>query len=438
MRHRLTAAATSLAIASGLLLVGTSTPAEAGELHVKLNNTSDGKVHVAWDAAPGSSVSYWVQIATDRQMTMHSQRFDVPPGDTSLDVPHASLVTPYSGDYTFVKVHIDRPGTANDSGTPTDWIKPTPVAPPTTGSQVRIATFNIRRWAASDAPRKKRTPVSWTVRRAKIASTIKWSGAGVVFLQEASGSSQYKVAGKLWQFQDLARRLPTKYKLTSGGLYTNGKKVIGSQGARILYDTTRYQLVTTGYLKPPAFSPAGIRWQPWALLRDRVSHDEFYAVSAHLESGADPSTSRRLYDMRGRQATFLALQLKKLAATGRGVYLGGDFNSTSNTKPDNNVHRILVASGWYDSFATTRIVRGAGYPTTNDFHFPVKPGPFRRDYIMSLGAPAGSYWYANYAYNTRSTFASDHFMQMAQLPVKAGPYGPVVRIGSATYVAPRR
>jgi endonuclease/exonuclease/phosphatase family metal-dependent hydrolase len=432
MRTRLIAAGLTTALAAGLLLVGAGAPAQAGDLDVRLSNTVEGMVHVEWDAAKGPGNTYAVQIATDRLIKTHVEQFSVPDGQTWLDVPHASLVTPASGDYTFVKVQIDRHGNGKNSGTPTAWIKPTPVVPPATGGKVEIATFNTRIWNANDKRGNKKTPTSWSVRRKKIAKVVRDTDPGVLLLQESSGAAKWRIAGKLWQFQDLAKRLPKKYTLSVNGLYTTPRKAVGSQGSRIIVDTSKFQVLSTGYVKPPAFSPAQVRWIPWVLLRDRVTAEEFYVASAHLQSGADKGSSHRLYDMRQRQTDFLHSQLSQFAATGRGVYVGGDFNSTSNTKPDNNVHRTLVADGWYDSFATTD-VQGDNLPTTNDFVFPVKPGPFRRDYIMSLGAPQGSYSYVNHTYNAASQFQSDHFMQSAVLPVKPGPYLAAIELGSSKY-----
>ncbi|KQW47318.1 hypothetical protein ASC77_12650 [Nocardioides sp. Root1257] len=434
MRTRLIVAGLASALISSSLLLGATAPAQAGDLHVKLTNNGDGTIHVDWDPAVGVGSTYKVQIATDRGSKTHVQTFDVPGNgaQTELDVPHADLVTPASGDYTFVTVLIDRHGNGKNSGTPTTWIKPTPVVPPATGSTIKMATFNTRIWRAADRKDKK-TLISWNVRRKKIVATIKATAPGVVLLQESSGAAKLRVAGKLWQFQDIANRLPKKYKLSVQGLYTNARGLaIGSQGSRIIVDTSRYSVVKTGYVQPPAFSPTQTRFMPWALLRVRATGEEFYVASAHLQSGADKPGQTRLYDMRQKQTDYINAQLALLAASGRGVYLGGDFNSTSNTKPDNNVHRTLVADGWYDGFATTT-VSGAAYPTTNDFDFPVKPGPFRRDYLMSLGAPQGSYGYTNHFYNSGTKFASDHFMQSATFPIGAGPYLTAAQIGRSKY-----
>lgn len=433
MRFRLFIAVLISALISCLTVFGTSPPAQAGVVKVKLSNINNGKIRVNWNQAPGRDVSYAVQIATDRSIETYVSTFPVPRGQTWLDVPHADLVTPDSGAYTFVKVKISREG--QNSGTRVVWIKPKPVTPPATASKVKIATFNVRVWGAEDKAGKKDT--SWKVRRKKIAASVRAAKPGVLVVQEASGAPKWKVAGKRWQFQDLAKRLPKKYRLTSKGLYTTSRKSSGSQGSRIIYNSKRYEVLRTGYLKTPSFSPSRIRWAPWVLLRDRRTSEEFYAASAHLASGRDKPGSRRLYDMRQRQTDFLHSQLSRLKVTGRGVYLGGDLNSTNNTKPDNNVHRTLVRGGWYDAFASTAVT-GASYPTTNGFKFPVKTGAFRRDYIMSLGAPKGSHSFKNHAYTSRSQLHSDHFMQSAVLPVTSGPYLPAISIGRTTYRPLRR
>ena len=92
------------------------------------------------------------------------------------------------------------------------------------------------------------------------------------------------------------------------------------------------------------------------------------------------------------------------------------MNSTIFTPPDNGVHRLFVQDGFYDAFASNTVISGE-YPTTNDFHFPVGAEPHRRDYILSKGPLTGSYSYTNIAYRSADEAASDHFMQVAQLPI---------------------
>lgn len=429
MRSRLIAASLGLALSLGLLSA-TEAPvsAKAGDyLNVVLTNTPDGNINVHWDKANGSKVTHYeVFTSTARLINVDVQSYSSNGPDVQdLVVPHAVGVTPNSGDYTFVKVRVFR-SNGHNAGTPAKWIKPTPIAPPATGTQVTLGTFNVRLWTAEDRKSKKIT--AWPVRRKKVARTILDSGAGVTFLQEVSGPPKLKVAGKKWQFEDLVGLLPKKYKLTSRDLYKQRGRTAGSQGSRIIYDSSKYSVLTTGYLKMPSFNIKLTRWVPWALFRVKATGEEFYGLSVHLQSGDDKDGTLRRFNMRQKQTDYLSAQLPKLSATGRAVYIGGDFNSTSNTKPYNNVHRTFVANGFYDAFATTSVT-GDAFPTSNDFVFPVVPGPFRRDYLMSLGAPAGSYSYVNHVYQSASQFASDHFMQSATMPVNPGPYTAAVRIG---------
>jgi endonuclease/exonuclease/phosphatase family metal-dependent hydrolase len=104
------------------------------------------------------------------------------------------------------------------------------------------------------------------------------------------------------------------------------------------------------------------------------------------------------------------------AQYGGQVIMAGDLNSTANTRPYNNVQHALLGAGLYDSYATSQITNGR-YSTSNNFNFPVRPTPGRRDYIMTLGPIQGSCAYRNQAYTSVSRVASDHFLQAATLPL---------------------
>lgn len=423
MRARLLSLAAP-ALLTAALLAPAGTPAasaaDGGYLNVQLSNTSDGRILVDWDRAAGSNVTHYVvETATARNMRTdlwRSARVD--PGTSELVVDPSIAVTPASGDYTFVKVRVYR-STVNGE-TPTKWIMPTPVDPPATGPRVNLASFNVKIWRA----REGQEPwMSWTSRRDHIVSTIVGSRAGVILVQEASGAAKLRVAGKRWQFQDLVRRLPDRFRLTDGRLYTHRGEITGSQGARIIYDTALYSRVSVGYLKMPAVSLRGTRWVPWALLRSRTTGEEFYVLSTHFKSGSDKPGSTAVFDLRQRQAEFILDRTAPMAATGRSVFVGGDFNSTSNTRPYNGVHRAMVLAGFSDGFASRTITNGEYPTTTHGFSFPVRPGAYRRDYLMGRNTPGGSYSFVNHVNQSESTAASDHFMQSAVMPVQAGPYG---------------
>ena len=178
-----------------------------------------------------------------------------------------------------------------------------------------------------------------------------------------------------------------------------------------------------GYLKMPAVSLRGTRWVPWALLRSRTTGEEFYVLSTHFRAATTSRARRGASTCARRQAEFIIDQTASLAATGRSVFVGGDFNSTSNTRPHNGVHRTMVLAGYSDGFASRDITNGEYPTTTHGFSFPVRPGAYRRDYLMGLNTPGGSYSFVNHVNQSESSAASDHFMQSAVLPVRPGPYG---------------
>ena len=433
MRARLLAFVTSVVVASCLTTLTTDTAHADGFLDLKLANVSGapGTLQVSWTAA--STYRYTVVVAASRVDGAPSDTYSEPahPSGTrlSMRVPHAPGATPESGAYTYVRIIARR-----DSGTTRtrwQWLLPTPLTPPAGGDNVKVATFNIRTWGA-DSSQKART--SWTNRRARVVKQMVNSGAGVFLLQEASGSPKSRVAGRRWQYQDLAARMPDRFALARRSTYTYQGRTAGAQGNRIIYDTSRYAKRDAGYFRLPTDSMSNNRWVPWVLLRSKKTGADFYAMSMHLTSGGDKPGSTRFFDARQTQATKMVSNARGLADSGRTVYVGGDFNSTSNQLPYNNVHRTFVDAGFYDGFSTAAANRTNGsYPTTNGFRFPVNEQPYRRDYVMALHPSArgdvsadpglaGSYAFKNYVYQSWSSVASDHFMQSATMPVKAGPY----------------
>ena len=212
MRARLLVFVTSVLMATSLTSLTPGTAHADGFLDLKLSSVpgDPGSLDVSWTAA--SAYRYTVVVTASRVDGAPSQTYSEPahPSGTrlSIRVPHAPGATPESGAYTYVRIIARR-----DSGTTRtrwQWLLPTPVTPPTGGDRVKVATFNIRTWGA-DSSQKART--SWTNRRARVVKQMSNSGAGVFLLQEASGSPKSRVAGKRWQYQDLAARLPDRFAL---------------------------------------------------------------------------------------------------------------------------------------------------------------------------------------------------------------------------------
>ena len=435
MRRPLVALVSAVAVVASLVSAAPSAQAECdGSLCLTLSNIpgEPGKLAVTWSARDNFT-GYTVIVSASRAdgaRIVERQSRGHAATDTQMRVvvDHAPGATQASGGYTFVRL-VKHGRDGNDYPTRWQWKTPAPVAPPSGTDSVKVATFNIRTWGADSSQRAWN---SWTHRRARVVRQMVNSGAGVFLLQEASGSPKLRVAGRRWQYQDLAARLPDRYVLARRATYTYQGRTAGAQGNRIIYDATRYSRRATGYFRMPVGKLRANRWVPWVLLRSKKTGAEFYAMSTHFKSGDDRRGSQVFYDARQIQVERIVADAQRLAAAGRTVFVGGDFNSTSNTLPGNNVHRAFADAGFYDGFATTERTNGQ-YPTTNGFRFPVPPQPYRRDYVMALhptargdvapdAAYAGSFGFRNHIYQHRSAAASDHFMQSATMPVKPGPY----------------
>jgi hypothetical protein len=104
---------------------------------LRRSNTADGRIQVSWDRAAGSAVTrHVVATSTARSMGTYTWRSgSIDPDTTHLVVNHTTAVTSASGDLTFVSVYVDR-STGIDSKTPTNWISPKPISPPSSGPQV--------------------------------------------------------------------------------------------------------------------------------------------------------------------------------------------------------------------------------------------------------------------------------------------------------------
>lgn len=372
-----------------------------GPLKLRLTNLPDGKILVHWKGkGPRKNFKPWkIVTSTSRKMDTDRKVYHAKGKKRSKVVPHAPSVTPASGDYTFVKVYAKRKHHLKGGSSPAKWIQAPVTATPSGSDRLTIGTFNVR-----DADISAGTPDwgTWNKRRPEVARTISSSGAGIVNLQEASGSMG---TGTVAQAQQIAA--DTGLTLVNASPYSGA--VIGKQGARILYNKGLYSVVASG--QQPL--PSGY-WVAWAEFQENSTGRRFFDVSMHLQKG-NTATEERARVGEADAVITLARQLATRDGR-REVFVAGDSNSTIYSKPKGLVHREFIGNGFYDAFATTQI-SGQAYPTTNDFQFPVKMGPFRRDLIMSFNGPQGSFWYHNLAYASQSQIASDHFMQVAQLPL---------------------
>jgi endonuclease/exonuclease/phosphatase family metal-dependent hydrolase len=427
-------AVTSVSTASTAPLPQTSIPskkaayqgylATGGWLGMRLAMMPDGRIKVTWKGPKSNKgIKKWeILTSTTRKMDQHVKRYRFKPKARRGIVKPADLITPASGGYTFVQIrhYWGKPNPHVGRGR-TLWIKaPTPT-PPAVSDAVTVGTFNVRAWNLD----KPSSPRSWDKRSGRVYSTIIGSGAGVVAIQEASGSVDVGY-GAQRQWLALVNELNAseggaRWALSDDQPFETGGPAQGKgrQGTRMIYDTTQFELLAhgVGYTEGP--SPTEGCWFPWARLRQKSTGKQLVFVATHLENGTDSAKGPyKLWSLRQKQAQAIISKVAELSAAypGEQVIVAGDMNSTIYSPPDNVVHRLFIKAGFFDAFAAPEVVNG-DYPTTNDFRFPLKPSPHRRDYIFTRGGPAGSYWYHNLSYRTEADVASDHFMQVASVPI---------------------
>ncbi|WP_182526736.1 endonuclease/exonuclease/phosphatase family protein [Nocardioides dongkuii] len=392
-----------------------------GNLKVSLVATADGRIRVSWKR-PGPArrlKKFVVKVGPSRHLDARVRTYRVSRTRQSVVVDHAADVVPASGNYTFVRVSAHR-RKGGSGGSPGKWIQ-APVTTPCTAApedRLTVATFNLRTWAAD----KSDDLAKWSVRGPNAVAEVLRSGARAVAVQEASGSTKPQYGGRSqaqWMLDRLNQEdpgarwvdalTPASYKPPKG-------RKPGLVGTRVFYDASRFDLLDSGLhrIVVPGWSKDSLI--PWARLQ-AIGGDQapFVLTSNHLRVGPD----RAAYRIRVRQTRQTLGHVRDLRSRfGDTVIVAGDLNSTANQLPMNYVQRTLIRAGLYDAFATTDLV-GAQYPTTNGSRYPVPKTPLRRDYILSYGPVQGSCSYRNQAYQRPSQEASDHFLQVATLPLPA-------------------
>jgi endonuclease/exonuclease/phosphatase family metal-dependent hydrolase len=301
------------------------------------------------------------------------------------------------------------------------------------GTSLRVASFNVRTARAHDAR-------TWLSRADNVAREIVSRNPGVVALQELGPGRADGVVGTLngtprqtdSLLSALSRNGGGKYALVRTTPYVKAGTTHGTQGARILYDTSRYSLVsdcpeTTGKAK---FNPscamdlptlggdgAGMRRSAaWAELKDKSTGKQFFVVSVHLDTRHGGSDAT--YDaLRTRQVAAVYNRVKGLAG-GKEIVIAGDFNAWKTKAPSGNTGRnYLMHRGFKDtSLARKRI--NTNLPTINHFATTVKSYPAGKgvalDWIMAKGIRSAKR-YENVTKKTDSNRPSDHSMIVSDL-----------------------
>jgi len=316
-------------------------------------------------------------------------------------------------------------------------VLPRPAAPKAKGTPLRVATFNVRTSRATGDTR------NWNQRAGSVAREIISHRPGVVALQELGpGRADGKTGtpdGTPRQTTSLLTALAQngggRYRLVRTTPYVAPGTPGSTQGGRILYDSSRYTLLTrcpettAGHEYSTACSltlpvlrtdhASDQRRGGLAQFRDRRTGKAFWVVSVHLDSRHSTSMAKeRSYDaLRAAQANYAAARVAFFNTAHVPVIIGGDFNSWQNAAVGNSAHDRLVALGFYDaSAAITRI--NFQYTTYNEFKLRVPLSTHgvgvRMDMLMVKGAPGASR-YENVMRVVDAARTSDHNMVLSDL-----------------------
>lgn len=307
-------------------------------------------------------------------------------------------------------------------------------------TELRAATFNVRTSRAD-----RGTSRHWLRRALSVAREIKSRNPGVVALQElgpgrADGKTG-KINGALRQTESLEKALKSvgakKYQLVRTTSYRKPGRAGGTQGGRLLYDTSRYKLVTkcketTGKsnwnascsVKLPILSSDGEsrrRLGGWAEFKDKRTGQRFYVVSVHLDERHSGSLAKekRLDRLRRSQAAAAYRKVKALNKNGYPVIVAGDINSWRTKRGSHAPHNYLTSQGFKDAVtAKSRI--DSRYPTVNHWKRTLKANaPGRQvglDVVMVKGASSFKH-YENVMKVVDSSRASDHNLVISDVRI---------------------
>lgn len=189
-------------------------------------------------------------------------------------------------------------------------------------AEVRVATYNIRYMASSDAT----TGDSWAERKGDVANLILSHDFDIVGTQE----------GNKWQIADLQALMPA-YDCT-GHPYSDNTGNI--HNATIFYKRDKLELLDEGtfwYSPTPDVESKGwdatdLRLCHWGKFRDKASGKEFFFFNSHLYW--------RLHEARANSGWVHNQMMQKIVGE-LPVISVGDFNSGENSPQMKDIFTLL-------------------------------------------------------------------------------------------------
>jgi endonuclease/exonuclease/phosphatase family metal-dependent hydrolase len=274
------------------------------------------------------------------------------------------------------------------------------------GPQLRYAAYSMR------VATKDVTGHPWKKRQHLIARNIAKAHPAVAALEELMPAMWTNKMGGVGLRKSLREAGAGRYDITRHTAYFKS----APQDTKILYDTHRLQLVSncpedvpSCYISIP--SPKGQKVAAWAKFRDRKTGRQFYFVSAHLETGNNPSTDA----VRGRQVAAIDAGIRRVDDEHLPVVFACDSNSSQTAKGKDLAHQVLLDDGWYNTLSAAKVVNGQ-YNSVNHYQRPQRPSNYgfgsMYDTIMTLGMPGADLWKQVI---TKGPFPSDHNLVYADV-----------------------
>lgn len=316
--------------------------------------------------------------------------------------------------------------------------KPTP--PKTVGTNLRVASFNVR------SARNYTDLRPWLMRADDVAAEIKKANADVFAVQELSpgrvdgraGASTKAVSRQTDHLLTVLGKIKaSKYKLVRNTSYVKPGAIHGGQGARILYNSSQLSLLTrcantTGkkvYSTACSFSlpiaagdgPSVRRSAAYAEFKDKESGKKFLLVCVHLDfrQSLDPVLAAKYNALRGQQMAAVQAKIAKVRTGSEPVIVAGDDNAWQNQQTGDAPHDYLIGQGYYDT-AAAQTTLNRDFPTYNGFRPVITPSPQgfgnRLDNILVRGLQ-GSRRYANITEANDRERPSDHSLIYADLAI---------------------
>ena len=292
---------------------------------------------------------------------------------------------------------------------------------------LRVGTFNVRTARANDGR-------SWLSRASDVAREIASRSPGVLAVQELgpgrADGSKGTTTGHLRQTVSLERSLikvvgDDRYQLVRTTPYVKPGTNHGTQGARILYDTRKFKLLSHCPEKTgsKSYNPSCSMNLPlrssdseslrrsaaYAKFQDRKTGSRFWVVSVHLDDrhSSSLSTEKSYNALRGAQTRAVYLKVNGLRKAGEKIIYAGDFNSWQTNRAGDAPREYLISQGFQDTAtaAATRI--NIKYPTVNHNETTLAAKRIRLDLVMIKGSKR-VLRYENVMKRVDSSRPSDH------------------------------